>query len=127
PLLRLALACSPGVEPASPNRYVCETIFRHVWLGGAEATDAQRLEALTQQLAPLREPQGDEVKAQLRSNTEEAIALGVFGVPTFVVDGRIFWGLDALPMLRDYLLGDAWFDGPEWDAGANVRTGLKRQ
>ena len=127
PLLRLALACSPEAEPAFPNRYICETIFRHVWRGGAEAADAQRLDGLTSQLAPRRVPNSDEVKAVLKHNTDEALALGVFGVPTFVVDGKVFWGMDALPMLRDYLLGDVWFDGPEWNAGANVLTGGKRQ
>ena len=127
PLLRLALACSPEAEPAFPNRYICETIFHHVWRGGAEAAGAQRLDGLTSQLAPRRAPNSDEVKAALKHNTDEALALGVFGVPTFVVEGEVFWGLDALPMLRDYLLGDVWFDGPEWNAGANVLTGGKRQ
>jgi len=37
-------------------------------------------------------------------------------VPSFVVDGRMFWGFDSLPMLRRYLEGDAWFDGPAWNA-----------
>ena len=41
---------------------------------------------------------GDVYKRQLKTNTEEAIAQGVFGVPAMVVDGRIFWGLDALPL-----------------------------
>ena len=127
PLLRLALACSPAAEPASPNRFVCETIFRHVWRGGAEAVDAARLQALTGTLAPSREVNGDDVKAQLKRNTDEAIALGVFGVPAFVVDGKLFWGLDSLPMLRAYLQGDTWFDGPGWDGGANVQVGLQRQ
>jgi 2-hydroxychromene-2-carboxylate isomerase len=127
PLLRLALACSPAAEPGSPNRYVCETIFHHVWRGGAEATEPTRLQTLTGALAPQREVNGDEVKAQLKRNTDEAIALGVFGVPMFVVDGKLFWGLDALPMLRAYLQGDAWFDGLGWDAGANVRVGIRRQ
>lgn len=126
-LLRLALACSPAAQPTAPNRYVCETVFRHVWRGGAEAADAQRLDELTRQLAPLREPHSGDVKAALKNNTDEAIALGVFGVPTFVVDGKVFWGLDALPMLRDYLLGDGWFDGPEWDAGSSVLPGVRRQ
>jgi 2-hydroxychromene-2-carboxylate isomerase len=125
-LLRLALACSSDAEPASPNRYVCETIFRHVWRGGHEAVDPARLQALAGALAPRRALDGDEVKSQLRRNTDEAIALGVFGVPAFVVDGRLFWGLDALPMLRACLEGDAWFDGG-WDEGAGVRVGVKRQ
>jgi len=41
-LLRLAVACSSNGEP---NRYVCETLFKHVWQGGAAADDAARLQA----------------------------------------------------------------------------------
>ncbi|MGH8804029.1 MAG: 2-hydroxychromene-2-carboxylate isomerase [Polaromonas sp.] len=126
PLLRLALACSPEAEPGTPNRYVCETIFRHVWRGGAEAADAQRLESLVQQLAPSRDMQGDEVKAQLKKNAEEAIAQGVFGVPAFAVDDKLFWGLDSLPMLREYLLGDAWFGGPDWNRASQLSVGVSR-
>lgn len=123
-LLRLALACDLQGEP---NRYVCETVFRHVWRGAADATDATRLAALTQQLAPKRAVNGDEVKAQLKAHTDQAIALGVFGVPTFAVDGKLFWGFDALPMLRDYLRGDAWFAGPQWDAAAQLPASVNRQ
>lgn len=121
-LLRLAVACDARGEP---NRYVCETVFRHVWRGGAEAADPARLAALTQQLAPRRDPNSDEVKAQLRAHTEAAIALGLFGVPSFVVDGRVFWGFDALPMLRAFLAGDQWFD-THWDDPARVAQGVRR-
>ena len=126
-LLRLALACSPEAEPASPNRQVCETIFRHVWQGGLEAVDPTRLAALSSTLVPQREVSSDAVKDQLKCNTDEAIALGVFGVPTFGVDDRLFWGLDALPMLRAYLQGDAWFDGAGWDAARGTKIGIRRQ
>jgi len=47
-------------------------------------------------------------------------------VPSWVVDGRVFWGQDALPMLRAYLLGDAWFDGPDWQAPALCGVGVRR-
>ena len=127
PLLRLALACSPDATPQAPNRYVCETIFRHVWRGGAEAVDARRLEALATQLRPKHDPDSDAVKAQLKKNTDAAIAHGVFGVPTFAVDGRLFWGLDALPMLRAYLLDSVWFDGPDWDSVSAVSSGRARR
>ena len=126
-LLRLAIACSLDIEPASPNRHVCETILHHVWRGGLEAGDTARLEALSNALAPKRDVNGDDVKAQLKRNTDEAISLGIFGVPTFVVDGKVFWGLDALPMLRAYLQGDAWFDGPDWDAVHGIKVGIRRQ
>ena len=121
-LLRLALACDANGEP---NRYVCETVFRHVWQGGAEASDATRLQTLTQQMAPARAVDSDAVKAQLKANTDEAIARGVFGVPTLAVDDKLFWGFDALPMLTAYLSGDAWFD-TAWDGAASVAAGIRR-
>ena len=127
PLLRLALACSPEADPAAPNRYTCETIFRHVWQGAAEAADPTRLQALRSAMAPRRDVDGDAVKAQLKRNTDDALARGVFGVPAFAVDDKLFWGLDSLPMLRAYLQGDAWFDGPDWNAGASVAAGVRRQ
>ena len=36
------------------------------------------------------------VKAQLRANTEEAIAIGACGAPTMVVNGQLFWGNDRI-------------------------------
>jgi 2-hydroxychromene-2-carboxylate isomerase len=122
-VLRLALACGEG---ALVNRYVAETVFRHVWRGGADAADAQRLAELRALLAPQRDPAGEDVKAELKANTEAAIARGVFGVPTFEVDGRLFWGFDALPMLREYLEGNAWFASGAWDEAAALPAGKTR-
>ena len=120
PLLRLALACGP-------NRRVVEALFRHVWVGGADATNATRLQELTASLVPVRDPAGDDVKRELRQATEAAIAKGIFGVPAFELDGRLFWGLDALNMLRDALLGGAWFEGPDWAAAGVPPPGLVRR
>ncbi len=122
PLLRLAWACA---RQGTPNRHVCETIFRHVWQGGAAADDAARLQALAEQLAPARDAAGDAVKNELRAATDAALAAGVFGVPSFVVEGRLFWGLDALPMLRAQLMGDAAIDAV-WGAAERVAPGLPR-
>lgn len=122
-LLRLAVACS---AQGSPNRFVCERIFRHVWQGGGAADDPQRLQALMQVLQPPRAIDDDAVKKALRSNTDEALALGVFGVPTFAVDDKLFWGVDALPMLRQYLQGDAWFATEAWLSASRLQTGVVR-
>ena len=43
------------------------------------------------------------IKQQLRANTDEAIARGVFGVPSFAIDEEIFWGEDATGMMLDFL------------------------
>ena len=37
-----------------------------------------------------------EMKAQLRANTDQAMALGIFGAPSFVVGEELFWGHDRL-------------------------------
>lgn len=124
PLLRLALACAPA--GGTPNRRVVEALMRHVWVGGADPADPARLAALADALNPLRDPQGDAVKAELRAATQAAIEQGVFGVPTMVCDGRAFWGHDALPMLRAAMAGDAWFEGPHWDAAAAPRPAQRR-
>jgi len=123
-LLRLSVACD---AQGTPNRYVCETIFRHVWQGGGVADDAQRLAQLTQQLQPLRSPDSAEVKAQLKTHTDEAVAAGVFGVPTFGVDDKLFWGLDALPMMQHYLNEDPWFDTERWQSVEKIPQGISRK
>lgn len=123
-LLRLAVACD---SRGFPNRYATETLFRHVWRWVGEAQDKQRLEKLTNTLSPVLDPNGQEVKDLLKTHTENAIEKGVFGVPTIEVDGKLFFGLDALPMLAAYLRGDSWFSGSDWGAVTAVRTGARRQ
>jgi 2-hydroxychromene-2-carboxylate isomerase len=46
--------------------------------------------------ARLEEAQSPESKALLRANTDEAIRLGIFGAPSFVVGSELFWGHDRL-------------------------------
>ncbi|MDM4764716.1 2-hydroxychromene-2-carboxylate isomerase [Pelomonas sp. SE-A7] len=125
PLLRLAWAC--GEPGNTPNRHQVEKILRHVWRsGGADAADPQRLAALRQDLAPRQDPASEAIKVRLREATEEALLKGVFGVPTIELDGRLFWGLDSLPMVAAALRGDAWFEGPDWDAAGAPRPGVVR-
>lgn len=121
-LLRLLIAAG---RDGRPNRLQCETVLRHVWTSGAAADDPQRLAELAVRLAPPRDPQDDAVKQQLRANTEEAIARGIFGVPTIEVGERRFWGADALDMVAACLRGDAWFE-TGWDAVASVPPGVVR-
>ena len=117
--LRLMLACAPA--GGTPNRRVCEAVLRHVWLGGADANAPERLAALAAELAPPAAPASEAVKQALHAATAEALALGIFGVPTVAVDGCLFWGLDGLDLLVSYLRGDAWFDTGEWHAEGATR------
>ena len=120
-LLRLALAAGAG---GTANRFVCESVFHHVWRGGAHANDPDRLAALQAALNPTRDLAGDAVKAELKANTAQAIELGLFGVPTLAVDDKLFWGFDALPMVKACLERDAWFDNGDWESSAGVPSGI---
>lgn len=134
PLLRLGLATATDDAPGETNRYVTEQLLRHVWHGGQDAADPAQLAALQARLQdhmaqrgkPWLAPESEAVKQRLRANTDEALALGVFGVPSMVLDGRVFWGQDALPMLRACLDGDTWFDA-QWDAAARTPVGVQRR
>lgn len=130
PLLRLAWACAaPAGQPGdTPGRWVVEQLFHHVWRGaGADAVDATRLAGLAQRLAPAQDPASEAVKQRLRHETEAALALGVFGVPTLELEGRLFWGQDALPMVRAALEGDPWFRSGGWEDAGRPRPGLTRR
>lgn len=50
--------------------------------------------------ALLAQESSDEVQAIYRRNSEEAEAIGVFGAPTFVLEGERFWGQDRLEFVE---------------------------
>ncbi|MDT0633924.1 2-hydroxychromene-2-carboxylate isomerase [Spectribacter hydrogenoxidans] len=65
----------------------------------AETAESVGLEADT----VAQRMQAQEIKDQLRANTDEAVARGAFGAPTFFVGDAMFWGNDRLPLLKAYL------------------------
>jgi 2-hydroxychromene-2-carboxylate isomerase len=95
--LRLSIACTN--RPDAVKR-----IFDSIWTTGEDAADPARFAKLCGELGvdPAR-VSSDEVKNALRTNTENAAARGVFGVPTFVVDGEVFWGADAVDFVKAFL------------------------
>lgn len=44
-------------------------------------------------------------KLHLKSENEAAVAAGIFGAPTFVIDGETFWGNDRKPQIERWLAG----------------------
>ena len=117
-LLRLALAldCEPSI---------IHKIFRFVWQQGCDPND------LTALLAELNNPatallESLEIKSALRQNTEQAAAQGIFGVPTLLIDGELFWGFDATDMALDYLRDPALFESPEMRRVSDLPVGVQR-
>jgi 2-hydroxychromene-2-carboxylate isomerase len=111
PLSALRLAVALGASPEIVRR-----IFDFIWAEGRDPSNPTELAALADALevaAPEARLADPMVKARLRSNTDEAIAAGLWGVPTFVVDGRCFWGFDSGDMLLDYLSDPSRFSTAE--------------
>jgi 2-hydroxychromene-2-carboxylate isomerase len=77
-----------------------ELIFNSIWTTGQEA--AHGFEDLCAKLK-VKPEQLALAKDVLRRNTDEAASRGVFGVPSFVIDGEVFWGADALDFARAFL------------------------
>jgi 2-hydroxychromene-2-carboxylate isomerase len=109
-ILRLLLAAG-----ASP-RHV-DTVLSCVWERGEDPNRPDVFSALATRLgvadpaAAIAEPA---VKAALAANTARAVARGVYGVPTFDFNGELFWGADALGMMRDYAADPAMFNAGEF-------------
>jgi 2-hydroxychromene-2-carboxylate isomerase len=120
PLLRLALACGP-------NRRVVEAIFHHVWQRRCRRRRPRPRGRAAGHAGTGTRPGRGRGEGGVEGQHREAIARGVFGVPSFGLGGRVFWGLDALPMLAGALQGDAWFDGPAWDREGAPRAGVVRR
>lgn len=99
PLHYLRLCIAAGNSPE-----VIRAIFDAIWTTGADATDPGRFANLCGRLG-VQEGQLAEqgVKDRLRENSERAIAQNVFGVPSFVVDGEVFWGADSVDFLKAFL------------------------
>jgi 2-hydroxychromene-2-carboxylate isomerase len=121
PLLRLCIAL--GATQA-----VVQRLFRYVWREEKLPTDTDHWTALLQELnttpGMLDTP---DVKLQLRNNGEQAIAAGVFGVPTAVVGERCFWGLDGTDMLLAYLDGDRFFQSEQFRRAQTLPQGVQRK
>ena len=99
-----------GMQLRDPGRFpdYCAAMFRAIWVDALDMNDpavvgralhqagfdAQALLALSQ------EP---DVKAALKAATDEAVARGVFGAPTFFAGDQMFWGQDRIEFLKEAL------------------------
>lgn len=121
PYLRLAIAldCQQGA---------IEQIFRWIWTRGEDAGDASRIEQLCRQLdVDPAQLLSIEIKDALRRSTDEAIRRGVFGVPTLCLGETLFWGSDAMPMVRDYLEDKPVFHSDAMRGASAIPVGVVRK
>ncbi|MCW5652567.1 2-hydroxychromene-2-carboxylate isomerase [Hydrogenophaga sp.] len=88
-------------------------IYQAYWGEGRDLSTPQALQAIDVPGGPsghaLADAAGsDEAAALLRADVEASLQAGVFGSPTVVVDGEMFWGLDKLDQLDRWLTRGGW-------------------
>lgn len=104
-------------------------------LGWGQGGDLSARDEIEQQLTAaglpaaqlLERAQTPEIKALLRSETEQAIARGVFGVPTMFVEDELFWGVSQLQNVELYLMGRDPLEGRDWKELAPQGVGAWRR
>lgn len=79
-------------------------ILRGVWVGERNIADARDLAALLAECKlperRLDDAQAGAVQQRYEAHTQAAIDAGVFGAPSYVIDGEIFWGQDRLDFVQ---------------------------
>jgi len=82
--------------------------YRARWVDGDDVSQPAVVHRLLEQAGLdgdqcLEKAQSGEFDQKLSAVTEEAMALGVFGVPTIVIAGRVLWGNDQFEMARHFI------------------------
>jgi 2-hydroxychromene-2-carboxylate isomerase len=125
PLVALRVASLPRFDgDGGAQRRLIDVLFATAWRDGksietksdvAGAATAAGFDGETL----VREAEAPEAKERLKSRTAEALGRGVFGVPTLIVDGEVFWGVDGLDLAEARLRGEdpvptdiAWAERP---------------
>jgi 2-hydroxychromene-2-carboxylate isomerase len=101
-----------------------------LWRDGHAGTNAAELADVARALAVENVENAinsDDVKGRLRANTDAALAVGVFGVPTLRIGHELFWGNDASEMVEDWLANPVRFESEEYRRIANLPLGVQRR
>jgi 2-hydroxychromene-2-carboxylate isomerase len=104
--LIIAVDLLQGAEAAMD---ITGAVLSAVWAQERNIADPALLaQLLTEQGLPdqaMEKAQTQEVQERYEAYTQQAIAAGVFGAPSYVVEGEIFWGQDRLDFLERRLAG----------------------
>lgn len=109
PLLGLRLAALD--LPAVQQRTIIDVLYARVWAMGESITDPLSVaEALSNAgldgPALVEDASSEPAKVRLKAFTAGALERGVFGVPTYEIDGELFWGQDSIPHIERFLRGE---------------------
>jgi 2-hydroxychromene-2-carboxylate isomerase len=99
---RLVIA---AVKTGGDPLRLAHAIMRAVWAEDRDIADAETLRAIASETghdasALMAEAEKPETLAAYDAQTEEALSRGVFGAPTYVINGELFWGQDRLDFVE---------------------------
>jgi len=123
PALRLCTAVGASIEHT-------RAVFDLIYGKGIQPDSPEGIQLIGEALNisnPELTMQDPVVKNTLHANTAQATSDGVFGVPSFVINGELFWGGDSTEMMLDFLKNPALFETPEMKRISNMEMGLTRK
>jgi 2-hydroxychromene-2-carboxylate isomerase len=117
PLLALRVSSLP--LDASKREALVGALFEAVWVRALHVSDAAVVAQLADEIgldgpALVAAAERADGKARVRAQTDDAIARGVFGVPSMETGPELFWGYDDFPHLERFLAGKDPVDPSEW-------------
>ena len=105
-LMRMAT----GLQLRQPERLVAyfDAAYRAIWVDGRDMNDGAVVAGVLSEAgfdpeSLLALAADAQVKEHLKAQTQEAVARGVFGAPTFFVGDEMFWGQDRLDFVKEAL------------------------
>ncbi|MFO1268250.1 MAG: 2-hydroxychromene-2-carboxylate isomerase [Rubrivivax sp.] len=108
PGARLVIAAELAAGPPAALA-IAGALMKATWAEERNVADRATLAELLAEnslaASLLAESEAPEIAARYEANTQRALAAGVFGAPSYVVDGEIFWGQDRLEFLERRLRG----------------------
>jgi 2-hydroxychromene-2-carboxylate isomerase len=133
PLLALRVSSLP--LGADERRRLVGALLEAVWVRGLHVSEPEVVRGVVDEqgldgAALVAEASQPESKARLRRQTDEAIAGGVFGVPSMICEGELFWGFDDLPYLEHRLAGRDPLDPRQlarWTGGVQASAVRRRR
>ncbi|MGV2905716.1 DsbA family protein [Achromobacter sp. AGC25] len=119
---RIVIAADLAGTPV-PALY--KAILKAQWVDEQDISDPAVLRGVLERLGLpadrlLTAAQAPAIDAVYRRNTDDAVKAGVFGSPSYVFRGEVFWGQDRLDMLEETLAPSPLTSSP---AGRSTSTG----
>ncbi len=128
----LALRVTRALQGSAQHAAVIDALFAATWAQSRDLSDPRTVHAVLtacgcEASRVIEHAGSDEMKLALRTDTDTAIARGVFGVPSVIAGSELFFGFDDLPWLERHLNGDDVFDAAEYDAWLEVQPSAWRR